>query len=148
MKFSIALPRQAYTVAVVRDFLNEALRSTRVCADCRFPILLAASEACANAVDHGSPSTGYRVTARVRTESCEVDVAHRGIGFDPDRVPLPDIESESGRGLLLMRQIMDEVAVLADPDGSTRLHMAKRVIRCRPGPPEHGEWSRMEPVLR
>ncbi|KIH97152.1 hypothetical protein LP52_20755 [Streptomonospora alba] len=148
VKFSIALPRQAYTVAVVREFLGEALRSTGVCADCRFPILLAASEACANAVDHGAPSCGYQVTIRVHTDTCDLEVAHKGPGFNPSRVPLPDIEAESGRGLLLMRQVMEDVSVSADPDGSTRLHMAKRFSQCRPGPPEHGEWSRLEPVLR
>ncbi|MFD0773402.1 ATP-binding protein [Streptomonospora algeriensis] len=146
--FSIALPRQAYTVAVVRDFLGEALRSTGVCAECRFPVLLAASEACANAVDHGAPSSGYRVTVRVHADTCVLEVAHKGPGFDPAHVPLPDIEAESGRGILLMRQVMEDVSVSSDPDGTARLHLAKRFTQCRPDSPEHGERSRLEPVLR
>ncbi|GAA1785900.1 MULTISPECIES: ATP-binding protein [Streptomonospora] len=148
VNFSIALPRQAYTVAVMRDFLGEALRTTGVCADCRFPILLASSEACANAVDHGAPSSGYRVAVRIRTDMCVVEVAHTGPGFNPARVPLPDLEAESGRGILMMRHVMEDVSVDADPDGTTRVRMRKRFSECRPGPPEPGEWSRLEPVLR
>ncbi|MUL40429.1 ATP-binding protein [Streptomonospora sp. PA3] len=148
VKFSIALPRQAYTVAVMRDFLGEALRTTGVCAECRFPILLAASEACANAVDHGAASAGYRVEVHIRSDMCVVEVAHIGPGFNLDRVPLPDLEAESGRGILLMRQIMDDVSLASDRDGTTRLRLGKRFDECSPGPPEPGRWSLLEPVLR
>lgn len=146
--FSIALPRQAYTVAVVRDFLGEVLRSTDVCADCRFTILLAASEACANAVDHGAPSVGYQVTARVGGAACVLEVAHSGPGFDPARVPLPDTEAESGRGIHLMRQLMEHVSISADDDGTTRLRLGKELAECRSTPPEPGEPAWREPVLR
>lgn len=148
INFAIALPRQAYTVAVMRDFLGEALRTTGVCADCRFAILLAASEACANAVDHGAPSCGYQVTARIHTDTCVLEISHRGPGFDPAQVPLPDIEAESGRGILLMHQVMEDVAITGDPDGTTRVLLRKRLRECGAAPPEHGEWSQRQPALR
>nr|WP_242677183.1 ATP-binding protein [Streptomonospora litoralis] len=132
----------------MRDFLGEALRTTGVCADCRFTILLAASEACANAVDHGEPSTAYQVTARIHGDTCVLEVAHRGPGFDPARVPLPDLEAESGRGILLMRQMMEDVSIIAEDDGTVRVRLSKRLARCRPTPPEHGEPARREAVLR
>ncbi|MDA0565928.1 ATP-binding protein [Streptomonospora sp. S1-112] len=145
--FSIALPREAYTVAVMRDFLGEALRSSGICAECRFAILLAASEACANVVDHGFPAVGYQVDARLLPDTCVLEITHRGRRFNPSRVPLPDLEAESGRGILLMRHLMEDVAISGEPDGTTRVLLRKRLAECAAAPPDHGECVAPQPVL-
>ncbi|WP_159944746.1 MULTISPECIES: ATP-binding protein [unclassified Nocardiopsis] len=135
--FSISLPRQAYTVAVARDVLGTLLARAGVCRDCADDILLAVSEACANAVDHGRPASDYRVEAEMGTRWCELRISHTGKAPDPaalaerftaDHTPLPGLEAESGRGILLMRYLMDEVAFEGEP--RTTVLLRKRLTAC------------------
>lgn len=135
--FSIALPRQAYTVAVVRDILDTLLIRGGLCRGCVDDILLAVSEACANAVDHGGPAPEYTVETDLGPRWCEVRVSHKGRAPDDSLaellsgehdVPFPGIESTSGRGILLMRYLMDEVAFESEP--RTTVLLRKRRTGC------------------
>lgn len=125
VKFSIVLPRRAYTVSLLRQILAEALSVNGVCGDCQFSILLTVSEACTNAVEHGAPAAEYEVTAEVDDESCLVEIVDSGATFNPDRGSLPDTESESGRGILLMRRLTDEVCFFPARFGGTTVRLRK-----------------------
>ncbi len=137
--FSISLPRQAYTVAVVRDVLGALLRRTGLCRGCVDDILLAVSEACANAVEHGASSPDYEVGVELAPGWCELQISHTGRApdtaalvqrFTSDHMPLPGLESESGRGILLMRYLMDEVDFSTEP--RTTVILRKRLTTCDP----------------
>src|SRR5262245_45488639 len=82
-----------------------------------FAIKMAVEEALVNAIKHGNqldPAKNVRVTYRVTVERFDVCIADEGPGFDPDDVPDPtapeNLERPCGRGLLLMRYYMNEVA--------------------------------------
>ncbi|WP_017590619.1 ATP-binding protein [Nocardiopsis ganjiahuensis] len=137
--FSISLPRQAYTVAVVRDVLGAILRRSGLCPACVDDILLASSEACANAVEHGGPSPDYEVEVELAPGWCELQISHTGRApdtaalvqrFTSEHTPLPGLEAESGRGILLMRYLMDEVDFSGEP--RTSVILRKRVTTCDP----------------
>ena len=79
-------------------------------------IALALTEALANAVKHGSknnPSLEVRCWVRTTPSTMVITVRDRGPGFDPRRVPNPlenaRLSADHGRGLHLIRQLMDEV---------------------------------------
>lgn len=87
-------------------------------------IELAIGEACANAVEHGSP-LGERNEFILR---CSVgdgthlvfEVEDEGTEFALTNLTLsraPDLYSEGGRGLFLINQIMDQVAILRTAQG-------------------------------
>ncbi|PSK99495.1 serine/threonine-protein kinase RsbW [Murinocardiopsis flavida] len=126
VRFSIALPREAYTVAVVRVSLGQALRAGGICADCRSDILTAASEACANVIDHGHPATSYEVAAWLRGDTCVLEVGSMGPAFDPGSVRPPGPDAESGRGLLLMHTLVDTVEFGRSPSGLAVVRMRRR----------------------
>jgi serine/threonine-protein kinase RsbW len=140
--FSISLPRRAYTVAVVRDILGTLLFRAGLCRECVDDFLLATSEACANAVEHGGPTAEYRVDAEIDRHGCEVRISHTGRAPDPEALaarfsserppPLPGLDSESGRGILLMRRLMDEVSFEGEPRVTVLLR--KRRTSCDAGP--------------
>ncbi|NYH52453.1 serine/threonine-protein kinase RsbW [Nocardiopsis arvandica] len=143
--FSISLPRQAYTVSVARDVLGTLLVRAGVCRNCVDDILLAVSEACSNAVDHGGPARDYMVEAQMGGRWCELRISHTGRAPDPealterlttDHTPLPSLDSESGRGILLMRYLMDEVDFEEEP--RTTVLLRKRLTVCD-GPPSEEE---------
>jgi anti-sigma regulatory factor (Ser/Thr protein kinase) len=112
----------------VRDFLQ----GLRVDASTTYDILLATDEAAANAVAHGQSAggNGY-VRLRCSTEGACVVVAitDEGTGFDPGSVQmhqLPNWTSQGGRGLFLVRELMDEVHIDATPQG-TLIEMRRQV---------------------
>lgn len=137
--FSISLPRRAHTVAMVRDILDALLRRSRLCRGCIDDILLSVSEACTNAIEHGGPNDGYEVETEFAPGWCEIRISHSGRApdmaaladrFTSPRTPLPGLESESGRGILLMRCLMDEVNFRGEP--RTTVILRKRVTSCDP----------------
>ena len=74
------------------------------------------TEALSNAMLYGNasdPQKRIRVEVTVRVEEVAVRVTDQGVGFDPTTVPdptLPDnISKSGGRGIFLMRSLMDEV---------------------------------------
>lgn len=138
-RFSIALPRAAYTVPVMRQFMGGALEARGVCASCLSDILVAATEACANVVDHGDPAPGYEVSARIGDDFCALEITHTGRRFNPAAVPpRPAPDSESGRGIFLMRELMDRIVFGTDPAGRVAVRMARRLcavpIPAQPAP--------------
>jgi anti-sigma regulatory factor (Ser/Thr protein kinase) len=93
---------------------------------------IAVFEALANAVIHGNgQDAGKRVHICCRCqpgEQLSIVVKDEGAGFDPVKVPDPtareNVESEHGRGILLMKTFMDEVHFEA---GGTEVHLCKRL---------------------
>ena len=82
----------------------------------RFNVRVALAEALANAILYGNAQDPAKcVTVRVAfgPDRVEAEVTDQGQGFDPESVPdctLPErIQSEDGRGLFLIRRLMDEV---------------------------------------
>ncbi len=74
------------------------------------------TEALSNAMLYGNgsdPQKRVRVEVDIRVEEVAVRVTDQGVGFDPAAVPdptLPDnISKTGGRGIFLMKALMDEV---------------------------------------
>ena len=87
---------------------------------------VALTEALSNAILRGNgddPAKHVHVRATVDRERLVVEVADVGTGFDMDRCIIdpttPDnVEREDGRGLFLMRQLMDRVEQVEAAQGS------------------------------
>ncbi len=82
-------------------------------------VLLAVGEACANAIEHAYRDE-VRQHVRVRVESAGdtgllVTVADTGTW----KTPIADPAAKRGRGTAIMQTMMDEVAILPDPTGTT-----------------------------
>jgi serine/threonine-protein kinase RsbW len=114
MKFSLALPREALSVPVIRRVLGDALRGLGVSEDCIGDILVAASEACTNVVRHSTTSE-YEVVGSIDDETCELTITDHGTGFRRPR-PLDDL-AESGRGMGIMRALVDDLTLSATANG-------------------------------
>ena len=102
--------------------------------DCADLIELAIGEACANAIEHGSPDgerSQFILRCFVEPEQPALvfEVEDEGQEFSLSHLPLghaPDLYSEGGRGLFLISQIMDEVALQSTPHG-LNIRMIKHV---------------------
>jgi serine/threonine-protein kinase RsbW len=82
----------------------------------RFNFRVSLAEALANAMLYGNggdPAKRVRVEVTVKRSALQARITDQGSGFDPDRVPDPtapeQLHRPCGRGIFLMRQLMDEV---------------------------------------
>ncbi|GAA0589553.1 hypothetical protein GCM10009546_60020 [Actinomadura livida] len=127
MRFSLSLPREAPSIPVVRRVAGDALRGLGVTEDCVGDILVATSEACTNAVQHARGSGEYQVTMHVDEADCVLEIMDRGRG---PRTAAPvdrGMLSESGRGLRIMRALVDELDIDPSSDRGTVVHLRKRL---------------------
>jgi serine/threonine-protein kinase RsbW len=87
----------------------------------RHDLALAVGEAVANVIKHsyrGNPDNKLSLTCREDGDSFEVEIRDRGEPFDPEATVTraPDEIRVGGRGVYLMRAIMDEVQYQRDGD--------------------------------
>ncbi|MDQ3914546.1 MAG: SpoIIE family protein phosphatase [Actinomycetota bacterium] len=111
----LVLPNEPARIGEIRTFVSAFLLDLRVPAEATSEILLAVGEAAANSTRHGRRAEG-RSEVRVRCAAehgvVSVTIADDGGGFDLTRLEqtdLPDPFASGGRGLFLMRELMDEV---------------------------------------
>ncbi|MEU8801271.1 ATP-binding protein [Spirillospora sp. NPDC048819] len=126
MRFSLSLPREALSIPVIRRVVGDALRGLGVSEDCVDDVLVATSEACTNVVQHARASGEYEVTGHVDEGACVLKIMDRGRGPRPapeDRGVL----SESGRGIKIMRALVDDLDIDTSPDRGTVVHLRKRL---------------------
>jgi serine/threonine-protein kinase RsbW len=111
---------------VVQEQVEQLLQSRKIPDRDVFCIKLALEEALVNAIKHGNQfdrSKKVHVSYRLLADRFEVAVSDDGPGFDPSDVPDPtaveNIERPCGRGLMLMRHYMSEVAYNSRGNGVT-----------------------------
>ncbi|WP_252537597.1 SpoIIE family protein phosphatase [Streptomyces sp. RO-S4] len=114
----ITFPAESSQLAPVRKALRSWL------AQCDLPpntvqnVLVAAGEACANAIEHGhrnAPGEDVRLRAVALVDTLRVTVADSGRW----KVPQPEINAHRGRGMSLMHALMQHVTVSPGPSGTT-----------------------------
>lgn len=137
----------------VEHALTELLAGLPVDTDAAQAALVAVREAVANAVRHGCaarPGSTVVVDLSVESSLLTVRVADAGPGFDPRTVPDPlapqQLLQPSGRGIFLMRHLMDSVEFAFPPAGGCVLTLRKTVIAARreDGEREPRKGSRMQ----
>ncbi len=123
---TIKVPSNPEFVPDVDVFLEGTLRGFGVDESAVADIAISVSELVNNAIVHGNKSSGEKmVTVRIKKARGEVTVSvtDEGGGFDPSHVPSPlddeNLLHEVGRGLFIVRSLMDKVDVQATANGTT-----------------------------
>jgi serine/threonine-protein kinase RsbW len=126
--FSVRLPTDAQSVPLVRGLLRQALQYLGVVEDCIQEVVLALTEACANVVQHAGEHEQYQVDVAIDDTFCRISVVDEGAGFDPETAPQTTSPLESGRGLILMRALVDRLAFVQDDLGRHQVTLEKRLV--------------------
>jgi len=129
IKFTLQLPRDALSVPVVRRVLNTSMRTLGVADDCLTDIELALTEACTNVLDHATAGDEYEVVAGLDDNSCVIEVVDTGRGFDADHLGHveADPSAEEGRGIQLIRALVDRVHFRSRPERGMIVHLEKQL---------------------
>jgi anti-sigma regulatory factor (Ser/Thr protein kinase) len=127
-RFQLQLPAEPVRLASMRALLRRWLRHVGASDRELAEILTATGEAAANAIEHGSASPGRSIEISGEQAGGQIEVILRDTGnWRPSRA------DGRGRGLVLMRALMDAVDVTPAPDGTTvtlrrRLHSEDRAV--------------------
>jgi serine/threonine-protein kinase RsbW len=131
--FTVMIPADPAAIAGVVDRVTRQLEERRWQEDGVTAVQLALSEALANAIRHGCRNDVTKIV-QCSMRYGEFDdvvfvVRDPGDGFDPDGVPDPLVPANtfkpSGRGIFLMRSLMDDVAFA---DFGREVHMRKKRV--------------------
>ena len=124
IKFMLVLTSNPKQVAKVEEFLEKVNHRLRL-DESRFnKLLVATTEAVNNGIIHGNkrdPKKKVVVTCELNHASLVVRIHDEGTGVDVGKLPDPLAEEnllrENGRGVFLMRSLMDAVDFSVTPDG-------------------------------
>jgi serine/threonine-protein kinase RsbW len=131
------MPSEIKAISPLVDRLMRLIEGSHCVAGEETAVELALEEALNNAVVHGNrmdPQKLVQVRCRCELgEGVSVVVKDQGQGFDPNTVPDPttaeNIFADHGRGIWLMKRVMDEVSF---ERGGTQVRMRKASTR-QPG---------------
>jgi serine/threonine-protein kinase RsbW len=128
IKLTLALPRDQVSVPVVRRVLRGALVTIGVLPTIVTDIEVALTEACTNVLDHTGEGDEYEVSAGIDGDVCVLEVVDRAASaFDGSLFGLveADTGAEEGRGIQLMRALVDTVEFTNRPQTGTVVHLEK-----------------------
>jgi serine/threonine-protein kinase RsbW len=144
VKFCLMFRCETISVPVMRRVLGDTLRGLGVDEESVYDLLLAATEACTNVLQHsGREVQGYAVVASLGAVGCQVEVADEGIGavshetgrHQPE-TPIAQLP-ESGRGLAIMRACVDNVTLDSSPGRGTVVTLRKHIRWSQDAPLRH-----------
>ena len=131
LEIEARMPSEVKAISPLVDRLTRMIEESRCMSGDILPVELAVREAVKNAVVHGNrldPSKLVQIRCRCEVgKGVSIVVKDEGEGFNPEAVPDPlapeNLGAEHGRGILLMKQFMDEIHY---ERGGTEVHMRKR----------------------
>jgi serine/threonine-protein kinase RsbW len=107
------------------------MRTLGVEATCIGEIELAVTEACTNVLKHAAGAEiQYEVSVEINDSQCQIRISDGGAaGFDHASQGLTeaDIGAESGRGIFLMRAMVDELSFTSVPNDGTIVNLVKHL---------------------
>ena len=125
--FKLSLPRDAASVPVVRQLCRCSFRSLGIADDCSNDLELVVTEACTNVLKHASGNDAYEVQVKTTGASCDIQVKDTGRGFDHHAEGLAQahVGAEGGRGIHLMRLLVDRLQFVSGEGSGTMVHLEK-----------------------
>lgn len=133
-RIHLSVPSRLEILDVVQKLAEEIARMHGFDEEGQLDLGLAVREGAVNAMKHGhglDPALAVELTFRARGDQVAVTIVDQGAGFDPTETPDPtapnNIWRSSGRGLLLIRSLVDAAEFTRHGDGM-ELRMVKRRV--------------------
>ena len=131
-KNQIIIPSSLDFLPKVDEYIERKLRRLGVDEDKLADIAVSVSEAVTNAVMHGNKNDlNKNVTINLKADSScvEITVEDEGHGFVPECINSPietkNLLKETGRGIFILKSLMDKVEFTVQPKRGTTVKMTK-----------------------
>ncbi len=130
-EYNLVVASRVESVEKVEELTDKITKSLKFNDRARDSIAIAVTEAVNNAIIHGNkldPNKSVYVDIIASDERIQITVRDEGDGFNPDEVPNPlapeNLLKESGRGIFILKSLMDEVT-FDFSKGGTEVTMVK-----------------------
>jgi anti-sigma regulatory factor (Ser/Thr protein kinase) len=132
--WTITLPSDIRLLANVRGLLEAIFQQAGLHEEASAAIVLCTHEAAVNVIRHAhqlDAATPMRIHCSITADAVSVELFDEGEPFDIDCVPDFDPAEVrlGGRGVFLIRTLMDEISCQPRPGGGNTLRMLKRLPR-------------------
>lgn len=123
-------------LSVIRDFVSLNALKAGIPEATIEKIILAVDEACTNIIKHAykhSPEGKIIIKVEYDKEKLSVTITDYGISFEPDKVPVPDLQKYyrehrvGGLGLYLIKSLMDDVTYTSVPGKYNKVLLSKNI---------------------
>ena len=137
-KFKLKISSVTDNLEIIREFINNIARKGGFSEESVDQIELAVDEACTNAIKHAykySSTKMLDISVFLDNEKIEIIIMDKGAGFNPDNLPIPNLEKYmrvakvGGLGIHLMRTLMDEVNFSINPGKKNQVSLVKYLSR-------------------
>lgn len=125
-EYSFAIPSKLDKLIEVEKIAEKISGASGLSKDQCNNIAIAITEAAGNAIVHGNqkdPRKKVIIHFQVTEKQIVAEVKDEGKGFNPDKVSNPlkpeNIMKESGRGIFILKSLMDSVSFHFSPKGTT-----------------------------
>lgn len=126
VEFAISLPGDALSVPFVRHMCRTTLENLGAEDASIDDIELAVSEACSNVLRHAAGTEReYELRVRIEDAMCKIHVTDTGAGFEESTLSGPELSAETGRGIHLMRHLVDHLNFESKPETGTVVELQK-----------------------
>jgi serine/threonine-protein kinase RsbW len=111
-------PTKYESLDAMREFVCQAAEDASMNESDSYKVQLAVDEACSNIIEHaceGECGEEIEITCTASDDQLTVMIRDHGEPFDPDNVPMPDLDADledrpvGGLGIFLMKRLMDEI---------------------------------------
>lgn len=130
----LAFPSTPDRITEVDDFIESTLREAGVPEGIVTDIAIAVTEVVNNAIDHGNagdPEKTVRLKVVIDAREIRIEVSDEGGGFDPEGLADPlareNLLREVGRGIFIVRHLMDTVDINSVPGHGTTVRITKKL---------------------
>jgi serine/threonine-protein kinase RsbW len=126
MNFESWLPPSPESAGQARAIIRDVANELQLDGSTTFDLMLATTEAFANAIEHGAPCDPRGIRLRVESRYGGLGVEVRDCGSRSIEPRTRKLSGEGGRGMPIIAALMDDLEVA--PDGhSTRVRFGKQL---------------------
>ncbi|MFQ3651064.1 MAG: ATP-binding protein [Gemmataceae bacterium] len=129
--WALTIPSEPRLLPLTRAFIEAVCHMSGLDDTATHHVVLAVDEAANNIIRHahrGASHFPITIQCYVKEQGLEIHLLDHGEPFDLDAIPHLDPAElrPGGRGVFLMRQLMDEIRVVPRPEGGNILFLFKR----------------------
>lgn len=129
----IVIPSDPTYLQALDDFLEETLKGFGMADNDVADVAISVTELVNNAITHGNmndPEKTVEVKIAGNSNQVEITIEDQGQGFNPGNIPDPlsdeNLLKETGRGIFIVRSLMDKVEFESAQNGGTRVTVVKK----------------------
>ncbi len=130
----IIIPSSLNYLREVDEFVEQKLREEGVSPGLVTDIAISVTEVVTNAVCHGNQNDSEKkvtVSLEINKKEVVVRITDQGGGFDPGHLANPlseeNLLKDAGRGIFIVKSLMDEVKFEIAPDSGTTVTLIKKL---------------------